>query len=135
MPTSVCAVVSGLSNGFPACSERAARRGAVVGLVLRDELRRVAGCSARGADTEVAHVRNMEERLLGNTPHAGHAAEWRPAVARAEQRASVVSERSVNDIAVFVFAVAPTKAPARLIVCSDDVAVFEVLSCLACTRL
>src|SRR5262245_63094965 len=41
----------------------------------------------------------MPERLFRNTPHERLATERRPAVARAEQRAAVVPEGSVEDVA------------------------------------
>src|SRR5262249_51591372 len=79
-------------------AEAASARAAAVRLVLRRELRRVAGCSIRRAETEVGEMRNLEPRLLRHTPYAGHAAERRPAIARAEERAAVVPIRAVENV-------------------------------------
>src|SRR4029078_932748 len=82
-----------------------ARGRAAVCLVLRDELRRVTGRTVRSTEAEIADVRNVEPRLLGETPHARHAAERRPTVARAEQRRPVVTVGTVEDVAVLVLGI------------------------------
>ena len=94
VPSSVSVVVSGLSFVLPAWPSVMPVAVTVVRLVLRVEARRASRPyrASREAGSR-SRRRHVPERLLRHAPHAGHAAERRPAIAFAEERAAVVAER------------------------------------------